>query len=177
MQTQSTTRQTHDSNKRGVVALELILVFPILMILLLAVVEFGLILAASNHVEAASRLGAKLAAEAANLDQFNDPNTLENLKLRVDEYLNTAGYTDSCQVILENTVPGTTAPTQENPTMASNCPCTPVIGATGTLPVRAVRVTVCLNMTGNVPNCLATFGFDISGRVIRHSVTWIYEEP
>jgi Flp pilus assembly protein TadG len=158
-----------------VVALEVLLLFPILVIMLLAVVEFGLIMAAGKHVEFASRLGAKLAAESSNLELFNAPSTMDNLKDQVDQYLNTAGYTDSCQVLLEHNVTGVANPSQANPLMA-DCPCTPVSGPIGSLPPESVRVTVCLPMTGNIPNSLETFGFDISGCVIRQSVVWIYEQ-
>jgi Flp pilus assembly protein TadG len=161
----------------GIVALEFLLVFPLLLILLLAIFEFGLILAAAKHVENAARLGAKYSAEAGILEGFNDPGTMDNLKERVDQYLNTAGYTDSCQVILEHNVFGVGNPSQPNPLMSDpNCPCNPVIGPIASLPMHSVRVTVCLPMTGNIPNCLSSFGFDISGCVVRGSVVWIYEQ-
>jgi hypothetical protein len=162
--------------RRGVVTLEVILLFPILLILLLAVIEFGLIMAAAQHVEAASRLGAKLAAETSNLPLFNAPSTMDNLKERVDQYLNTAGYTDSCQVILEHNVMGMGNPAQFNP-LGSPCNCTPEPGPMGSLPAGSVRVTVCLALSGNVPNVLDMYGFDISNRTVRQSVVWIYEEP
>lgn len=160
--------------RRGVIALEVLLLFPILVILVLAVVEFGLIMSAAKHVEFASRQGAKRAAETADLENFNDPSAMNNLKARVDRYLNTAGYTDSCQVILEHAAPGIANPLQANP-LSADCPCTPE-GPDGPLPVGAVRVTVCLPMVGNIPNCLSTFGFDITGCVIRQSVVWVYEQ-
>lgn len=162
--------------RRGVITLEVILLLPILIILLLAVFEFALMMAAAQHVEAASRLGAKLAAESTNLPMFNAPSSMDNLKERVDQYLNTAGYTDSCQVILEHNVMGQGNPSQSNPLM-SPCSCTPEIGPLGSLPSGSVRVTVCLALSGNVPNALGTFGFDISNRTIRQSVVWVYEEP
>ena len=159
----------------GIIALEFLLVFPLFFILLLAIFEFGLILAAAMHVENAARLGAKLAAEVGDLDVFNDPGTMDNLKERVDQYLNTAGYSDSCQVILEHNIAGVANPSQPNPLVA-DCPCNPVIGSIGSLPMHSVRVTVCLPMTGNIPNGLSSFGFDISGCVVRASVVWIYEQ-
>lgn len=158
-------------HRLGVITLEFLLVFPLLFILLLAVYEFGLILAAAKHVENAARLGAKYSAEVGDLDVFNDPGTFDNLKERVDQYLNTAGYTDSCQVILEHNVAEVANPLQPNPLVA-DCPCNPV----GSLPVHSVRVTVCLPMTGNIPNGLSSFGFDISDSVIRSSVVSIYEQ-
>jgi hypothetical protein len=115
-----TTRSTSPvpSRRRAVVTLELIFAIPILLIVLLAVVEVGLVLAASKHVEFASRLGARLAAEIPrnggppDLGTFNLPATLNNLKDRVDEYLTTAGYTNSCAVILEHNAVGVPSPSQ-----------------------------------------------------------------
>src|SRR5258707_1104988 len=52
---------------RGVSVLELILVIPILLILLLAVLEFGQILASLKQVSLASRVGAKVASELSVL--------------------------------------------------------------------------------------------------------------
>lgn len=172
--------------RRAVVTLELILAIPILLIVLLAVVEIGLILAASKHVEFASRLGAKLAAEMPrtggppNLGTFNLPVTPNNIKDRVDQYLQTAGYTGSCTVILEHNVVGVINPVQTDDDGMS-CPCEPI----GTLPaavpgppatvIESVRVTVCLPMEGNIPNCLATFGFDLADCSIRQSTVWPYE--
>jgi hypothetical protein len=176
MQIRRLDRNSQPGSHRGVITLEFLILLPILVILLLAVVEFGLIMAAAKHVEFASRLGAKLAAEALDLSLVNAPSTSDNLKDRVDQYLNTAGYTDSCQVILEHAVPLVPNTTQPNPLVA-NCPCNPVIGPIGSLPVGSVRVTVCLEMTGNIPNCLESFGYDITGCVIRQSVVWVYEQP
>lgn len=174
------------ARRRAVVTLELILAIPILLIVLLAVVEFGLILAASKHVEFASRLGAKLAAEVprssgtVNLASFNLPSTPGNLKDRVDEYLLTAGYTAACAVILEHNAAGVPNPSQINDD-GTPCACGPI----GSLPasvsgppatsIESVRVTVCLPMQGNIPNCLATFGFDLSDCTIRQSTVWRYE--
>ncbi len=165
-------------NVRGVVTLELLVLFPILVILLLAVLEFGLIMAAAKHVAFAGRLGAKFAAESLDVSSANSPSATVNVKTQVDQYLITAGYTNSCQVILEHNVSGQSKPSQPNP-LTANCPCTPVIGGNPSLPAGSnfgsVRVTVCLPMTNNVPNVLNTFGFDISGKSIRESVVWIYE--
>jgi hypothetical protein len=177
MRTRLLTQNLANSNRRrGVVTLEVILLLPILVILLLAVIEFGLIMAAAQHVEAATRLGAKFAAESNNLPVFNAPSMMDNLKERVDQYLNTAGYTDSCQVILEHNVMGMGNLSQLNP-LGSPCSCTPEPGPIGSLPAGSVRVTVCLSLSGNVPNVLDMFGFDISNRSLRQSVVWAYEDP
>jgi hypothetical protein len=86
-------------------------------------------------------------------------------------------------VILEHNVAGASNPVQSNPDPA-DCPCGPV----GSLPdqfpplpdppdttFESVRVTVCLPMEGNIPNCLSTFGFDLGECTIQQTVVWRYE--
>lgn len=177
--------QPKQGNRRraGVVILELIVWFPILIIVLLAVTEIGLILAADKHVEFASRLGAKLAAESPpmQLGMLNDGGPL---KSQIDEYLNSAGYSNSCTVILEHNVMAASNPLQLNPSPAG-CNCGPVGSLPAlvpappdpNIPVQSVRVTVCLPMDGNIPNCLSTFGFDLADCTIQQSVVWRYEVP
>lgn len=174
-----TFRTSRDGRRSAVVTLELILAIPVLLIVLLAVVEVGLILAASKHVEIASRLGAKLAAESTTAG-LGTLNTVGPLKTEIDKYLTTAGYTNSCTVILEHNVIGAANPVQTNPP-AGGCTCNPdgslpaaVVGPPVTV-IESVRVTVCLPMDGNIPNCLATFGFDHSDCSIRHSSVWRFE--
>ena len=103
-----------------------------------------------------------------------------SLKTEIDKYLTTAGYTNSCTVILEHNVIGAANPVQTNPP-AGGCTCNPdgslpaaVVGPPVTV-IESVRVTVCLPMDGNIPNCLATFGFDHSDCSIRHSSVWRFE--
>ncbi len=156
--------------------LELIITFPFLIIVLLATIEIALIMAASKHVEFASRLGAKIAAESPRVDLAN----LVALKPEVDEYLMTAGYTNSCTVILEHNAMGVANPMQ---TFGGGCNCGPT--PSGPIPmtvpgppittVESVRVTVCLPMDGNIPNCLETFGFDLADCTIQHSTVWHVE--
>ncbi len=168
--------------RSGVVTLEFIVGFPLLVIMLLAIVEFGLIMVASKHVEFSSRVGAKLAAEIArsgpspNLGDFNLPATANNLKDQVDRYLTTAGYSLSCTVILEHNASGVPNAVQVDDD-GTPCDCAaPLEPLPGTPSgVESVRVTVCLDMEGNIPNCLSAFGFDIADCMIRHSTVWRVE--
>lgn len=172
--------------RRAVITLELLFAIPILLIVLLAVVEVGLILAASKQVEFASRQGAKLAAEVPRsggppeLGTFNLPATVNNLKDQVDEYLATAGYTNSCTVILEHNVAGVANPSQTDDD-GQPCNCGPIGSLPAAVPgppaagLESVRVTVCLPMDGNIPNCLAVFGLDLADCTIRQSTVWRYE--
>jgi hypothetical protein len=163
--------------RRGAVTLELIISIPVWVIVLLALVQIALIMAASKHVEFASRLGAKLAAEVQRSGGPPDLGNLTTLKGEVDQYLTTAGYSASCTAILEHTAMGVPNPLQ---TFADGMGCN--CGPTGPSPipsmpsgVESVRVTVCLPMDGNIPNCLSTFGFDMSDCTIQHSTVWRIE--
>src|SRR5690348_8107283 len=60
-------RSSRAAPRRGVSVLELVLITPVLLILLLAVIEFGQILANLKQVSLASRVGAKVASELAVL--------------------------------------------------------------------------------------------------------------
>ena len=158
--------------RRGVITLELILWLPIMGIFVLAIVEFALIMQFNKQVAYASRFGAKLASEitrdpaaAQNLANFNTSTTANNLKDRIDTYLANHGITASCEVqLIHNACVG--GQSQTDTDQACNC------GASGSgLPAGEpanpdeayVKVTVCVPLPGNVPNCLATFGFDING--------------
>ncbi|MER3414820.1 MAG: hypothetical protein C4297_01210 [Gemmataceae bacterium] len=60
-------KQRAGGGRRGSFAVELILVLPILLALILAVVEFSMLLAARQQLQAASREGARVAALGGSL--------------------------------------------------------------------------------------------------------------
>jgi len=176
------------SRRKGVVTLELLIWLPVLVIFVVAVIEFGIVLQVDKQVSYASRFGAKIASEVPrslpdnpHLGNLNDPSaappplTADSLKGRIDEFLATHGLTASCQVILEHNATGVGNSPQENPNpVPPGCNC----GVPGTpLPPsnEYVRVTVCLPMTGNVPNSLRTFGLDFSTSTISHTTVFRYE--
>ena len=175
------------NKRRGLVTLELILWLPIMVIVLMAIIEFSIILQVNRQVAFASRFGAKLASEISraqavspNLGTFNLTATANNLKSRIDILLGNAGLTASCQVLLEhNTCVPTTS--QSDP-VGAPCACgaSPTILAAGeTVAPFAneayVKVTVCVPLLNNVPNVLSTFGFDVTGKTIEHSTVFRIE--
>lgn len=157
--------------RRGVITLELILWLPIMVIFVLAIVEFALIMQFNKQVAYASRFGAKLASEIArtqaaspNLSNFNLSATANNLKDQVDAYLANHGISSSCEVRLtHNACVGGTS--QVDTDAACNCGDSAPTLPGGEPPAGEayVKVTVCVKLTGNVPNCLSTFGFDLNG--------------
>ncbi len=152
---------------RGGVTLELILALPLLVIVLLAVIEVGLILANFKHVAAASREGAKMAAETVGLSPGTTAATAAQVRSAVDRRLEAAGLGASASqgVTVRHTVTAAGA--------ATNGDCSdPVVPA---LPDATVRVTVCVALTRLSPNLLGAFGFDLAGQTIEHTTTWDYE--
>ncbi len=166
-----------NGRRRGVVTLELIFWLPILVIFTLALIEFALILQMNRQVAYASRYGAKQAAEitraiasSPNLSNFNQSATLNNLQSQIDTLLANYGLTASCEVqLLHNAC--VQNPSQTDTAVACNCGASAPSLAGGEPPAGEayVKVTVCVPLTGNVPNCLQTFGFDITGCTIEHS--------
>ncbi|RLT07031.1 MAG: pilus assembly protein [Planctomycetota bacterium] len=170
--------------RRGVVIVELLIWLPVLMTALMAVVEFAIMQQVNQQVALASRYGAKIAAEvtrdtlvATNLTNINQNATSNNLKSRIDTFLANAGLTGSCEVRLEHNA-SVGGKTQVD--TATVCPCSAT--GPGTLPAGEsppgeayVRVTVCVSLTGNVPNLLSTLGYDITGLIARHSTTYRVE--
>lgn len=158
--------------RRGVIVVELILMFPVLFILLLAVVEFSLIIANLQQVSQASRLGAKLAADTAGLGGFTDPpltnTTATSIRAEVDRQLQTAGFNPSASrgVTLRHTVGAGYAATDG---LAAD-PVLPV------MPSNAVRVTVSVDLSKLTPNLLATFGYSTANQTIELTTTYPYEQ-
>lgn len=157
--------------RRGVSVLELILVVPILLILLLAVIEFGQILASLKQVSLASRVGAKVASELPMLPATGSPFPMD-VAAAVQNQLLSNGMTYS-RIVLQHDSGGmpNCLSTDGNP-----CPGTaPTTALPGTAFGTYVRVTVYVEMTQLSPNLLSTLGLTTVGKVIENTTTYIYE--
>jgi hypothetical protein len=166
--------------RRGIVIVELLIWFPVIMTGLMAVVEFALLQQFNEQVALASNYGAKIAAEVTrayatspNLTNLNQNATPNNLQSRIDTFLANAGLTASCEVRMEHN-----ACVSNTLQVDTATPCTCNATGPGMLPAGEppqgeayVRVTVCVPISGNVPNLLTSLGFDLSGRIVRHSTT------
>lgn len=157
--------------RRGGVTLELILVMPVMIIFVLAAVEFGLLLSQIKQVEFASREGARLAAVQTPGDLSTAIGTVSN---RVERVLQTGEIPGYCKVILQHNVAAASNPTQS--TGSCNCP-TPTTPAlpSGTN-LAAVRVTVCVGMEKLAPDLLSSFGLSLNGKIVSQTTTWPYVE-
>ena len=163
---------TRPRSRRGVITLQLIFWLPILVIFLMAIVEFALMMQLNKQVAYASRFGAKLAAEitrdpaaATHLANFNQGTTPNNLKDQIDTYLANHGLSAACEIQLQhNACLGSQSQTDND--QPCNCgassPSLPA-GEPANPDEAYVKVTVCEALPGNVPNLLATFGFDLNG--------------
>ncbi|MCA9247193.1 MAG: pilus assembly protein [Planctomycetales bacterium] len=148
---------------------ELILVLPVMMIFLLAVVQFGILFGNLQHLSFASRVGAEAASESA-LPAAAVPPSVEEA---IEQHLAANGIS-ACLVRLEHTVDvpmGDPAIVLESG--ACTCPATTFIEPDG----EYTRVSVCAHLTELMPNLLATFGYDISdpASVISASTLMQYE--
>jgi Flp pilus assembly protein TadG len=159
-------------HRRGAITLEGILVLPPLLILVVAVLEFGIAMQVLQAVTVASVEGARAAARQNA--------TRDSVAIRVSEFLDvhdisfsTTGTnsSDSVRVVIEG--PVSVAGERGNTTI----PCT--ANGAATLPGNQVRVTVCIKMTDSsdrpVPDWLSSFGFTTASRQIEVSSIAIVE--
>ncbi len=138
----------------------------------------GLLMTGSMHVAAASRLGAKLAAETPGLDASTTAATAMAIRGPVDDYLQNAGYGPEATegVRLQHNIGMTGGSEASGTCPEQNTPALPA-GPNMAFPNRpnSVRVVVCVNATTVAPNLLKTFGFDTSNTNLELSTTYPYE--
>jgi len=152
----------------------MLLVLQIVLVVLLAVVQFGLFFSNYQQLALASRVGAELASETSLPNQTMAitplPTDITDLVVR---QLHSSGI-DPCAVILEHNVNGPAFTEQTLRTnYTPNCPtCSE---PAGTIPTNSVRLTICVQLTELMPNCLSWLGFDIATRTSTSSTTFGYE--
>lgn len=175
--------QTHDrpparppargrpARRRGGIIVELVLTLPIFLILLVAVVQFGLYHVNMQQVALASRVGAEEASQTPDLEGFAvvPPNVVQ----AIEHQLQTAGI-DECQVKLEHNVGGTAVTLVSQ---AQGCECCPDEELDAPAYGRYVRLTVCVPLTELMPNCLKLFCYDITGKTTSFTTVFRYELP
>jgi len=166
--------------RRAAVLLELIVTLPILAIIVIASVQFGLYYQNMQQVSLASRVGAREAAETTSLPDESlvpPPAPVPSaIVAAITQQLSSSGI-DPCAVILEHNVNSSSSFTEQTlrSDIAPDCPACEE--PSSMLPSRTVRVTVCVKMSELMPNCLKMFGFDISTYTSQSSTTVSYEVP
>lgn len=156
--------------------LELILMLPVWIVLLLAVIEFGMLIASRQQVALASRVGAEEASETAGLWSIPPGSPVPpNVLAMISQQLASSDIS-ACRVILEHNLTSPGFPPSAVPVVLSSgaCDC-PVPSPPPSAPRAYVRVTVYVALTELAPNLLSNFGFDISDKFIKHSTTFRHE--
>jgi Flp pilus assembly protein TadG len=164
----------------GAAVLELLLVMPILIIAIMAIVEFGLLYSNQQNVEMASRAGVQIASRLTTLSIVNNDPVPASVVTAVADELEKIGVTDY-RIILEHNIDFTTNPSGTitpvelvSATAGAPANCLPTSTIAMSPNRRYVRVTVCINTTDLTPNLLQTFGFDLDERISQQSTTRRY---
>lgn len=165
--------QFRKSKRRAASLLEIIIGLPIVLILLLAVVQFGLLQSNQQTLKMASRAGALVAAELAIDGTETEPDA--SIVDAIDEVLRHGGILDFSETI------ETVGDVQLNYVvydfdnedaiddviyLNAGCDPPPVDGYVD-YPYPNyyyVQVTICIPATRLTPNTMACFGVDYSGR-------------
>ena len=160
--------------RRGSEIVELVIILPVLILIGLGIVSFGIFYSNRQQVALAARVGAEEASQTAGLDTTSDwdPVPQDILDAITDQ------LESSCiqvyEVRLEHNVGGTPVVLRSPGT--GTCPC----GPDDTLPPcqllgKYVRVTVCVEMEELMPNFLAAFGSSVCGKVAQATTVFHYE--
>lgn len=136
---------------------------PLLVIAVIAALEFGIWLLVYQAVVSAAGDGAREAAKGLPISGANSVATVVNNVLAVHSVTIDATPASGGDIVLEDPA---AAPAVQNLNAGINCdpPSGPTLGA------GEVRVTVCVIVSNGadqpVPNWLTTFGFSTAGRTI-----------
>ena len=159
---------TRTGRRTGSVLLEFILAFPLILIVSLAIIEFGFFALLQQTVTVATIEGSREAAQVGAttdsvgnlIQQYVAVNSLTLVPLPA-----APGAGDVLVMIQD----GSGALTQNLGN--SDIPCTPV----GPPPTAAeIKITICLNLTDTngmfpLPNLLSSFGFTLTGKQLEIS--------
>lgn len=157
--------------RRGSVAIELLLAFPVAILFFLAIAEFGLLLTNMRHVELAAFEGAR---QVARLDRRQLDQAAYTARRRSDRTLRTAGTGRSCLVMIEHNVPGVGNERQVSADKGCRIPRGPRRPLPNVDGVSAVRCTVAVPMSYLAPDLLAIVGFSLKQRKAYATVTVPY---
>lgn len=155
-------------SRRGSVTLELIVMLPVWIIVMGAIVQFGLLIGNRQQVALAARVGAEEASRTPGLPAAGG--VPGNVVAVVQQQLQSSGI-EQCKITLEHNLAGIAT------LSTGTCDC-PTLGTSATWPPSSgayVRVTVYVPATELAPNVLKFFGFDISERFIRNATTFRHE--
>jgi len=171
--------ETPRVNRGGSVTLEFLLVFPVLLIVLLAAIEFGMFFANMQQVALACRVGAEEASQTDLGGSYTNDPIPPGILQAINAQLESSGIS-ACRIYLQHNVPG--PPQELVQAYVPGCNCIAPVPPLPPTPPPAtnygrlsVRVTVCVPMAELAPNCLVLFGFDLVNRCAKCSTTFRYE--
>ncbi len=145
------------ATRAGAVVLEAILAIPVLVIIVMACVEFGTMMVVEQAVLAGVAEGSREGAKVPTTLSAADGNRiLAAVQATESSILSTQGINPSnVQIIVEDS----SGVRNSGPAVG------PVPGATGITDPAEVRVTVRLELANtSIPNLLATFGLNLTTR-------------
>ncbi|QDU99217.1 TadE/TadG family type IV pilus assembly protein [Lignipirellula cremea] len=166
------------SRRHGGAILEMLISLPVLAIGLFGVVEFAILQSNQQQLEAASRLGARMASEWPELPVATSvpPDIVEPIRRKLQAAQLEATDGNIRITVEHNLLFGPTGTQLEAGDL--DCPApAPLTAAQAPAIGRYVRVTVCMDIVNGrmAPNLLKTLGFDITGRVSRQTTTFRYD--
>lgn len=158
--------------RHGSVLAEFLIVLPVLLLGVLAVVEFGLWMSATEKIEMAARVGVEAASETPRLGGLA---SLRGTSIQRSIYRNLEAKgipTNRVQIVLiHNVGPGG----QLVDSRGRNSPLPQLPPLPGPTSTRFVRVVVSIPAADAVPNLLALLAFDANDYRITRSKTYHYE--
>ncbi len=148
-------------HRRAAIVLEFVVVLPIMVIMLVGIVRFGVYYANMQQVALAARVGAEEASQTGGLPTSDGGAVPANVLIAVSQQLQTAGI-DYCRIRLEHNVGGDQvvlfSPSQ------GTCQGGPDQKLGGAAPPRDyVRLTVTVALSEVMPDTIGCFCFNRTG--------------
>ncbi len=165
---------TSNCRRRGAATLELILVLPVLLLITIGLIEFGVMFANLQQVALASRVGAERASELATLPAFTTGDPVPAEVIEAIEQQLQSSCIEWCEICLEHNAADPL--TQEALESMQGDPC----GCEDFVPLpedqiptgRYVRLTLTVRLSEVVPSGLTLFGCRLfSAEQAFHSTT------
>lgn len=152
-------------------SIELLVVVPMLMLCVMAVVQFGLELAGAVLVHEAAVVGAGRCSTLGRFDAATiDDDTSSAVQLQlVAGGIAVTPASDLQVIVQERVVSAASSYTGTEVSWPAGASFTAVPSAS-TIPADSVRVTVNVRLTKVIPNLLSGFGFSITGKYVTASV-------
>ncbi len=172
--------------RRGSAVLETVIVLPVLLLVGLGIVSFGLYFANKQQVALGARAGGVAASQVPGLPDTETGDPVPPEIISAIEAQLESSCIELYRVRLEHNldrgaggevVVGPVQVLEYNPN-SGTCDCGPADALPG-CPIldKYVRLTVCVELNELMPNCLAGFGSDVQvcGQVAQNTVVMRYE--